>query len=54
MDKHNRNNIAVGRSVGIIFLVISVIAIAVGVYLGEAQTVLQKATLICLECIGLG
>ncbi len=35
-------------------LILSVIFIIIGVYLGENATVLKKAINICLECIGVG
>ena len=54
MDKHTGDHITVSRSISVILIVIACIAIAVGVFHGEARSVLQKATLICLECIGLG
>ena len=38
----------------IALLVAAVAAMAIGITKGELFTVLQKATLICLECIGLG
>nr|WP_255348607.1 CD1871A family CXXC motif-containing protein [Peptoniphilus sp. oral taxon 836] len=37
-----------------IFLIISVLMIATGVYRNEVQTVLSKAIRICLECVGIG
>ena len=40
--------------VPIVLLVTALVAIAIGIATGEVFTVLQKATLICLECIGLG
>lgn len=38
--------------IGIIILSCS--AIIIGIVRGEVQTVLQKATRVCLECIGIG
>lgn len=40
----------VGAAISIIGLVLTF----VGVYRGEAETVLTKAIRICLECIGIG
>ena len=40
--------------VPLVLLVAAVAAIIIGITKGEVFTVLQKATLICLECIGLG
>lgn len=37
-----------------LLLVAAVAMIIIGVANGEAQTVLQKAVNICLECIGIG
>ena len=35
-------------------LIAAVLMICFGVWRGEADTVLHKAILICLECIGIG
>ena len=35
-------------------LVLSVVFIFVGIFLGENETVMKKAINICLECIGVG
>jgi hypothetical protein len=54
MDSDNRQNTGIGRRVGILLIVVGVVAMVIGVMNGEVRTVLQKATLVCLECIGLG
>lgn len=38
----------------IVLLALSLGSMAYGIIIGEHFTVLQKATLICMECIGLG
>jgi hypothetical protein len=38
----------------IILLSVGLTAMVIGITKGEVLIVLQKATLICLECIGLG
>ncbi len=35
-------------------LVLGALLTALGVWRGEAETVLQKAVMICMECIGIG
>ncbi|NLJ65218.1 MAG: thioredoxin [Christensenellaceae bacterium] len=35
-------------------IMLSIALIAIGVYLGEPDTVLRKAIYICMECIGIG
>jgi hypothetical protein len=42
------------RAIRLFIFVISIIFILAGWYRGEIRTVLIKATLICLECIGIG
>lgn len=42
------------RALPFLLLVIGGAMIALGVSRGEAATVLKKAVMICLECIGLG
>ena len=54
MEKDNRVTSETGRLVGILLIVAGLGAIAIGIWQQEVQIVLQKATLICLECIGLG
>ena len=54
MEKHNKNYIGSTRLIPLLLMIAGSIAIAVGVVQGEALIVLKKATLICLECIGLG
>lgn len=35
-------------------LLLSIVFIVAGVYLGEVRTIFNKAINICLECIGIG
>jgi hypothetical protein len=35
-------------------LIIAVVLIALGLFNGEFQTVWEKASTICLECVGIG
>ncbi len=37
-----------------LLLVFSVTLIVLGTYRGEAQTVLNKAVTVCMQCIGIG
>lgn len=36
------------------FLVLSILLILLGIYREEAECVVEKATKICMECIGIG
>jgi hypothetical protein len=38
----------------VILVMLGVAFLAIGVWRGEAETVLRKAVNICMECIGLG
>lgn len=40
--------------IALVLILLSVLFMAIGVWRGEAQTVLRKAVNICLECIGIG
>jgi len=42
------------RKKQVILIILSVSAIIAGVYRGELTDIFRKATLICLECIGVG
>ncbi len=42
------------RVLQFLLLALSIVLIIMGVMRGEARTVLQKAIIICLECIGIG
>jgi hypothetical protein len=37
-----------------IILMLGIACLCIGIFRSEAAEVLQKATLVCLECIGLG
>ena len=38
----------------VLLILLGLITMAVGIYRGEAADVLRKATMVCMECIGLG
>jgi len=38
----------------VILLILSIVLIVIGLHNGEFQAVLEKARMICLECIGIG
>ncbi|HWR23882.1 MAG TPA: CD1871A family CXXC motif-containing protein [Feifaniaceae bacterium] len=42
------------RIVPILLLLTAAAFLLLGVYRGEAETVIRKATTVCLECIGIG
>ncbi|EGT2202906.1 TPA: hypothetical protein KOP60_002682 [Clostridioides difficile] len=48
------SNFIKNNKTGISIIVISFIFIVLGTYRGESNTVLTKAIMICLECIGIG
>jgi len=42
------------KIIAAIFLVLGIVLVVGGVFRGEAATVFNKATRICMECIGIG
>ena len=42
------------RTIGIAILAAGILLIAAGVFRGELNAIMQKAVLVCMECIGLG
>ena len=42
------------RLVAVIFLAAGIALVVAGIFRGEAETVFNKATHICMECIGIG
>lgn len=40
--------------IGIVLVFLGLILMAIGIFRGEMAVVLEKATRICLECIGIG
>lgn len=42
------------RIISVTVLVLSIALIVCGVLNGEAESVIEKATRICMECIGIG
>lgn len=42
------------RKSTVYFLLLSVVMMGVGVFRGEAATVLSKGINLCLECVGIG
>ncbi len=49
-----KNRILHRRLISYSLLVASIVLVILGIMRGEARTVLQKAVIICLECIGIG
>ena len=45
---------AIGNKLAVTVFVLGGVFMVIGVLRGEALEVLQKATIICLECIGIG
>lgn len=43
-----------GNKTALILIALGFLSVALGVYRGEIFTVLNKAIIICLECIGIG
>lgn len=46
-DKHRKIIAAISLCLGIVLVI-------AGIFRGEAETVFNKATRICMECIGIG
>lgn len=42
------------RIISILLLIVSISLILLGIYREEAECVIEKATKICMECIGIG
>ncbi len=42
------------RIISVLLLCLGVALILAGIFRGEAETVFNKATRICMECIGIG
>ncbi len=54
MEKPHRKLFGGNADIALLLLSIAIVLIVVGVFNGEMAVILRKATLICLECIGLG
>lgn len=54
MKKKQKGSRKYQRILKVALLMLSVAFIFIGIYRGEAAVLLQKAVLICLECIGVG
>ena len=42
------------RIIALLFLLLGIVLVLLGIFRGEAVTVFNKATRICMECIGIG
>ena len=42
------------KIIAIVSLCIGIVLVLAGIFRGEAETVFNKATRICMECIGIG
>ena len=42
------------RRLSLIYIIIGIALVIAGIFRGEAVTVFNKATRICMECIGIG
>lgn len=42
------------KIISIVSLCLGIVLVIAGIFRGEAETVLNKATRICMECIGIG
>ena len=54
MENSHRKTSISGTKIAVVLLLAGIAAIVFGIFRGEATIVLKKATMICLECIGLG
>ena len=41
-------------AIALILLIAGIVLVIAGIFRGEAKTVFDKATKICMECIGIG
>ncbi|MGI6433443.1 MAG: CD1871A family CXXC motif-containing protein [Sphaerochaetaceae bacterium] len=54
MGKNHRFHITAAQLSALIFLIAGLVFIGIGLARSEHLIVLRKATLLCMECIGLG
>ena len=54
MDKQKKKSVYLRTALQVALLIFSVVALVIGICGGEANEIMHKAVVVCMECIGIG